>query len=104
MIIVHRLHDQMIKLGFNDGKSISEDLKLSESDEDHFIQLLQTGRCSSTITRLPSSYSIGHSLGGRRYDFKGPSLRLLFLQDRESSLSKHPIIQRNFALLQLNLP
>ena len=67
----------MIKFGFNDGKSISEDLKLSESHEDHFIQLLQTGQCSSTITRLPSSYSIGHSLGGRRYDFKGSIVNII---------------------------
>ena len=39
--------------------------------------MLQPGRCSSTITRLPSSYSIGHSLGGRRYDFKGSIVKII---------------------------
>ena len=79
MITEHRLHDQMtsFKLGFNDGKSVSNDLKLSDSHGDHLIQLLQTGRCSSTITRLLSNYSTGHSLGGRRVGFKESIVKII---------------------------
>ena len=69
--------DDLIQTWFNDIKSASEDFKLSETNADHLIQLSQPGRCSSTITRLRSSYSIGHSLGGRRFNFKGSIVKII---------------------------